>query len=237
MNALDLMTQSVVSIPPEASVLAAARLMLEHKVSGLPVVDARGALVGVVTEGDFLRRSEIGTERRRSRWIEFFTAPGPLAEEYIQASGRRVQDIMSPQVSTVTEATSLREIAQLMEARGVKRLPVMRGRELVGIVTRADLMRAVVSLGEDIAPAAASDAEIRERLLADLKTQPWAAPASMIQVTVDDGVVAFSGAVRDERQRQALRVAAESIPGVKSVSDRAVRVEPVIGVFAVPNEN
>src|SRR5215475_9443874 len=109
MNASDVMTQSVVSIRPEASVLEAARMMLEHKLSGLPVVDAGGALVGVITEGDFLRRTEIDAGHRRSRWTEFFTAPGQLAEDYIQASGRRVQDVMSPQVCVATEGTSLRE--------------------------------------------------------------------------------------------------------------------------------
>jgi len=238
MNASDVMTQSVVSIRPEASVLQAARLMLEYKVSGLPVVDTGGVLVGVVTEGDFLRRAEIGgAERRRSRWIEFFTAPGQLAEEYIQASGRRVQDVMSPQVCVATEGTSLREIAQLMESRGVKRLPVMRGRDIVGIVTRADLMRAIVSLAEDTEAPAIDDAEIRRRLEAELKKQPWAVPASMISFTVQDRVVEFAGVVRDERQRQALRVAAEAISGVKSVGDRALRVEPVIGLFALPNED
>src|SRR5262245_27630279 len=237
MNALDVMTQSIVSVRPETSVLEAARLMLEYKVSGLPVVDAGGVLVGVVTEGDFLRRAEIGAERRRSRWIEFFTNPGELAEEYIQASGRQVQDIMGTQLCTATEGTSLREVAQLMETRGIKRLPVMRGRELVGIVTRADLMRAVISLGVETAPAAVDDAEIQQRLLAELKQQPSAVPSSMIRVSVKDGVVEFAGVVRDERQRRALRIAAEGIFGVRSVNDRAVRVEPVIGLFAVPSED
>jgi CBS domain-containing protein len=174
MNASDVMTQSVVSIRPEASVLEAARLMLEHKLSGLPVVDADGDLVGIITEGDFLRRAEIDARHRRSRWIEFFTAPGQLAEEYIQASGRRVQDVMSPQVCVATEGTSLREVGQLIEARSVKRLPVMRGRDVVGIVTRADLMCAIVSLAEDTEAPANDDAEIRRRLEAELKKQPWA---------------------------------------------------------------
>jgi CBS domain-containing protein len=237
MNALDVMTQSVVSIRPDASVLDAARLMLDQKVSGLPVVDAGGALVGVITEGDFLRRAEIDAAHRRSRWIEFFTVPGQLAEEYIQASGRRVQDIMSPQVCVATEGTSLREIAQLMETRGVKRLPVMRGSEIVGIVTRADLMRAVVSLAADAEAPSVDDAEIHRRLQDELKKQPWAVPASMISFTVQDGVVEFAGVVRDDRQRHALRVAAEGISGVKSVGDRALRVEPVIGLFAASNED
>ena len=147
MNATDLMTRSVVSIRPDASILDAARLMLYHKISGLPMVEAGGTtLVGIVTEGDFLRRAEIGAARRRPPWIEFFTAPGRLAEEYVHASGRKVHEVMSTELCTVTEETALPEIARLMEDRGIKRVPVVQGRELVGIVSRADLLRAAISL-------------------------------------------------------------------------------------------
>jgi CBS domain-containing protein len=232
MNATDLMTRSVVSIRPDASVLDAARLMLYHKVSGLPVVEAGGTLVGIITEGDFMRRAEIGAERRRPPWIEFFTPPGRLAEEYVHASGRKVHEVMSTELHTVTEEAPLPEIARLMEDRGIKRVPVVQGREVVGIVSRADLLRAVISLESDPLAASGDDANIHQRLLADLKKQPWAVPLSMIQFTVRDGAVEFFGVVRDERQRNALRVAAENIPGVKKVADQSLRVEPVIGMFA-----
>jgi CBS domain-containing protein len=235
MNAIDVMTRSVVSIRPDASILEAARLMLYHKVSGLPVVDSSGTLVGILTEGDFLRRAEIGAQPRRPHWIEFFTSVGRLAEEYIHASGRKVHEVMSTAVYTAKEETSLPEIARLMEDQGIKRVPVLRGGELVGIVTRADLLRAVISL--DNPPASGDDAEIHKRLLAALGKQPWAVPLSMFRFTVKEGAVEFSGVVRDERQRQALRVAAENVPGVKAIADRLLRVEPVIGMFAEENKN
>jgi CBS domain-containing protein len=231
MKAIDVMTRAVVSIRPDASILDAARLMLFHKVSGLPVVDSDNLLVGIVTEGDFLRRPELGAQRRRSRLVEFFTSPGPLAEEYIHASGREVQEIMSTELCIAAEDTALSEVAKLMEDRRIKRVPVLRGEELVGIATRAGLLRAVISLQPDPTTSSRDDAAIHQRLLAELKKQPWAVPLSMILFTVRDGVVEFSGVVRDERQRKALRVAAESIPGVQSVSDLSLRVEPVIGVL------
>jgi CBS domain-containing protein len=237
MNARDVMTRPVVSVRPEASIQEVARLMLQHKVSGLPVVDASGVLVGVITEGDFLRRVEIGAQRRRPHWIEFFTSPGRLAEEYVHASGRKVEDVMSTDVSTVTEESTLAEIAHLMEGKRIKRVPVVRGNELtgyqlVGIVTRADLVRAIMALQKDALHPSNDDLAIRERLFAELKRQPWAVPLSMIDLTVKNGAVELGGVVRDERQRQALRVAAENVPGVKSVSDQSVRIEPVIGLFA-----
>jgi CBS domain-containing protein len=237
MNASDIMTLSVLSVEPDTSVLEAARLMLDHRISGLPVVDTSGALVGIVTEGDFLRRAEIGAQPKRSRWSEFFTAPGPLAAEYIEASGGKVRDIMTTQVHTVRGEALLSEIAQLMHQGGIKRVPVLRGRQLVGIVTRADLMRAIVSIADEVPPAAPDDATIHQQLLAELKKQPWAVPLSMFRFEVKDGAVEFSGVVRDERQRKALRVAAENIPGVKAVEDRRLRFEPVIGLFAIENED
>jgi CBS domain-containing protein len=232
MNASEVMTRTVVSIRPDASILEAARMMLHHKVSGLPVVDPNGALVGVVTEGDFLRRAEIGGQRQRPHWIEFFTSPGRLADEYVHANGRKVQEVMSTEVCTVTEETILPEIARLMEDHGIKRVPIMQGNELVGIVTRADLLRAVISLKVDSAPSSDDDAEIHKRLLAELGKQPWAVPLSMIRFTVRDGAVEFSGVVRDERQRQALRVVAENISGVRQIADHLVRIEPVVSMFA-----
>jgi CBS domain-containing protein len=232
MNAVDVMTRSVVSIPPDASIREAAGLMLEHKVSGLPVVDARGNLVGIVTEGDFLRRAEIGAQTRRPHWIEFFTDVGQLAGEYVRASGRKVQDVMSRQVRTVSEETPLAKIARLMEQHGIKRVPVMRGQELVGIVTRANLLGAVIAPDLDAPRPPVDDAEIHGRLLDELKKQPWAVPLSMVRFTVKNGAVDFDGVVRDEKQKQALRVAAENIRGVRTITDHRVRVEPVLSMFA-----
>ena len=236
MKAADVMTREVVSIAPDASVLEAVRLMLQHKISGLPVVDASGNLQGVVTEGDFLRRVETGTERKRSRFVEFLLGPGRLATDYVQASGRKVGDVMTPQVRTVTEDAPLEQIVHLMERYRIKRVPVVRGEKVVGIVTRANLMRALASLALAEHPVAADDAAIRERLLAELRRQSWA-PVGLIDVVVKDGVVKLQGALTDERERQAIRVAAENIPGVKKVEDHLIWIEPNTGVIVQAPES
>jgi len=196
MKALDVMTRDVVSISPDASVLEAVHAMLQHKISGLPVVEASGALAGIVTEGDFLRRSEIGTQRKRPRWLEFLVPAGRLATEYVQASGRKVSEVMTTDVYTVGEDAPLEEVVHLMERRRIKRLPVMRGDQVVGIITRANLMRALARLALEEAPALVADQTIRERLLAALKAQSWA-PLGLIDIAVKDCVVSFTGALTD----------------------------------------
>jgi CBS-domain-containing membrane protein len=236
MKAMDVMTRDVVSIGPDASIIEAVRTMLQHKISGLPVVDASGRLQGVITEGDFLRRSETGTQRRHPRWLEFLLGPGRLATEYVQASGRKVSDVMTPDVYTATEDAPLEQVVHLMERHRVKRIPVVRGDTVVGIVTRANLMRALASLALAEQPAAADDAAIRERLLAELNKERWA-PVGLIDVVVKDGVVKLSGALTDERERQAIRVAAENIAGVKKVEDHLIWIEPNTGVIvAAPDD-
>jgi len=230
MKAMDVMTREVVSVAPDASIMEAVRLMLQHKISGLPVIDASGKLQGVVTEGDFLRRVETGTERKRSRFVEFLLGPGRLAEDYVHASGRKVDEVMTPEPRTVGEDEPLEKVVHLMERYRVKRLPVVRGGKVVGIVTRQNLMRALASLALAAQPVAADDATIRERLLAELKRQSWA-PVGLIDVVVKDGVVKLSGALTDERERQAIRVAAENIPGVKKVEDHLIWIEPNTGVI------
>src|SRR5689334_4633723 len=236
MKAMDVMTRDVVSIDPDASILEAVRLMLQHRVSGLPVVDSSGQLQGIVTEGDFLRRSETGTQLKRPRWLEFLLGPGRLATDYVHVSGRRVDEVMTTDVHTVTQDTPLEQIVNLMERNRIKRVPVMRGERVVGMVTRANLMRAVAALALSEHPVAADDAAIRERLLAELKRQTWA-PVGLIDVIVKDGVVNLCGALTDERERQAIRVAAENIPGVKKVADHLVWIEPNTGtVLEAPEE-
>jgi CBS-domain-containing membrane protein len=230
MNVGDVMTRDVLSVPPEALVVAAAQLMLQKRISGLPVIDDRGKLAGIVTEGDFLRRAETDTGRRRPRWVEFFVGPGRLSDEYVRLSGRKVSDVMTHDVQTMPPDAPLEQAVRLMERHHIKRVLVVDNGKVVGIVTRANLLHAMASFAHEIGPFSAEDAAIRERLLADLKIQPWA-PVTPIDVTVRNGVVQLSGIITDERQRQALRVAAENIPGVKNVEDNIVWVEPVSGLF------
>ena len=235
MKAKDVMTRTVVSIDQDATVLQAARLMLQHHISGLPVVDKQGALVGVLSEGDFLRRSETHTERRRSRWLEFLMGPGRIAGDYVHSHGSKVSEVMTSDVKTVGEETSLEDIVALMEKRRIKRVPVLRGGKLVGIVTRSNLMHAMVSLARVSSPGAQSDGAIREKLLAEIKKEQWA-PAATANVVVHDGVVDLWGMIVDERQRNALKVAAENIPGVTAVKDHLVWIEPTSGIVIEPPE-
>jgi CBS domain-containing protein len=226
MQAKDVMSRDVVTVEPDDTITQAAGLMLTKRLSGLPVVDKAGALVGIVTEGDFLRRAEIGTTRRRPRWIEFLVGPGRLAGEYTHAAGRVVREIMSREVQTVAEDTPLPDVVALMEKRHIKRLPVMSGATLAGIVTRQDLLRAVVG-ASSTADASDGDREIRDRFIEEIRKQPWAPPA--VHPVVIDGYVTLRGTIFDDRQREALTVLAQNIPGVKCVEDQLIWIEPMSG--------
>jgi len=225
MQVKDVMTRNVISVEANEPVLKAARLMLQNRISGLPVIEATGALVGIVTEGDFLRRGEIGTQKHRPKWLEFLLGPGRMAAEYVRANGRRVDEIMTPDPLSVTEDDSLETVVELMERHRVKRLPVMRGAQVVGIVSRANLMHALASLARDNALApAGDDSAIRDRILMALGKEHWAPKANVV---VKNGIAELWGAITDERERQALIVATENILGVKMVHDHLVWVEPM----------
>jgi CBS domain-containing protein len=229
MKVRDVMTQPVVSIDLEAPISLAIRLMLQKRISGLPVVDASENLVGIVTEGDFLRRVETGTRHAQPRWLEFLMGPGLLAEEFTKTHGRKVSEVMTHDVKTVDEDTPLSDVVALMERNGIKRIPVLRGKKLVGIVTRANLLRTLATYLHLEPAASGSDAAIRENILGELNSQRWA-PVTTVDVIVRDGVVTLSGYLLDERQRPAIKVLVENVPGVKAVRDDLVWVDPISGV-------
>jgi CBS domain-containing protein len=229
MKAQDVMSRPVFSIMPTDSVTSAIRIMLQNQISGLPVIDANGQLQGMVTEGDFVRRSETGTQRQRPRWLAFLLGPGRLADEYTRTHGRKVSDVMSPAPVTVTEDTPLEEVVAVMEERRIKRVPVMKGDKVVGIISRANLLYALASLARESKPTGIDDRAIRERLYAELQGQNWA-PTGSLDVIVRGGMVELWGVISDERKRQAMIVAAENIPGVKRVEDHLTWVDPMTGV-------
>lgn len=229
MKAGDIMARRVVSIAPGATVLEAIELMLKNRISGLPVIDAAGALVGIVTEGDFLRRAETGTERKRPRWLEFLLGPNSLAKDYIRSHGRKVEEVMTRELVTVGEDAPLDEVVRIMERKRVKRLPVMRGQQLVGIVSRASLLHALATMSRDLPPPAKSDADIRHRVMEKLAKQTWA-PIALIDIVVKDGVVELWGSVTEASQGEALKVCAENIPGVKAVVSHLSWIEPMSGL-------
>jgi CBS domain-containing protein len=227
MQVRDVMTRNVIAAKADDSILTAARLMLQNRISGLPVLDAGGALVGVVTEGDFLRRGELGTKKRRPRWVEFLLGPGKLAEEYVHETGRKVSEVMTPNPHTVSEDATLQTVVTEMERYRVKRLPVTRNGQLVGIVSRANLLHALASLARETPAPSGDDAAIRDQILEALAKQHWALG---VNVVVKSGIAEIWGTIMDERERQATIVAVENVPGVKQVHDHLVWVEPMSGM-------
>jgi CBS domain-containing protein len=224
MRATDVMISPVITAKPSWSVQEAAKVLIDQRISGLPVVDDNGKLVGIVSEGDLLHRSESGTERRRSWWFRTLLGDEALAAEYVKAHGRRVEDVMTRTVVTASPNTPLHEIATLMERNSIKRVPIVENDMLVGIVSRANLVQAIASGGKDL-EVPHSDAAIRDRLLAHLNAQNWA-HTWLLNVTVDDGIVDLWGITKSEIERKAIRVAAESIPGVRAVNDNLI-IRPV----------
>src|SRR5215469_3918558 len=229
------MTPNVICIGADEPVLKAARLMLQNRISGLPVVDKEGELVGMVTEGDFLRRGELGTQRQRPKWLEFIVGPGKLAQEYTHSSGRKVEDIMTPDPWTIGQDEALEAVVDAMERHHVKRLPVTRSGRMVGIVSRANLMHALASLSRDVpAPPPGGDSAIRDKILAAIAKLDW---APRVNVIVKDGVAELRGVITDDRERAGLIVAAENVPGVKRVRDHLVWVEPMSGMAFPSSED
>ena len=231
MDAADVMTRQVASITPDASISEAARTMLSNRISGLPVIGDQGNLIGIVTEGDLLRRVETGTVRRRPRWLEFIIGPGHLASEFVQSHSRKVRDVMTPDPEVIKEDTPIENIVLIMEKKRIKRLPVVEGDKLVGIVSRANLVQALATLSRELKDTIPGDKGIQERVLAEIERQDWASAAA-VNVIVRDGIVELWGAIQDERVREALRVAAENVPGVKQVKDHLVWVNTLSdGIF------
>ena len=229
MRAHQIMTRPVVTVTPETTIVDAANLMLQRHVSGLPVVDGAGKLVGVVSEGDFIRRSEIGTGRKRGRWLRFILGPGKSASDFVHEHGHKVGEVMTKSPLTISEDTALAEIVELMERNNVKRLPVLRGDKVVGIVSRANLLQAVASLARQVPDPTADDDHIRNRVIDALETHDWC-PFGL-SVIVRDGIVHLSGVITEERARQAAVVAAENVQGVKTVHDHLCWVDTMSGIY------
>ncbi len=229
MRAHQIMTQSVITVTPDTNIADAAKLMLQRHVSGLPVVDASGSLVGIVSEGDFLRRGEIGTQRKRGRFLKFILGPGKAASDFVHEHGRKVSEIMTPEPLTISEGTPLETIVALMEKKNVKRLPVLRDDKLVGIVSRANLLQAVASLARDVPDPTADDDQIRNGVIAVLEKADWC-PFGL-SVVVRDGIVHLSGVISEERARKAAIVAAENVAGVNKVHDHLCWVDSMSGMY------
>ena len=220
MKARDVMVSPVVTVKPYSSVKEVAKTLVEKCISAVPVTDDSGKLVGIVSEGDLMHRSEAGTERQRSWWLRLMAGDDMLAADYIKAHGRKIADIMTRKVITATPDMPLDEIAMLLEMNSIKRVPILRDGQLVGIVSRANLVQAVASAPKGL-EIPLTDSTIRDKLLAHLKAQPWA-DTELLNVTVSDGVVHLWGITSSDAERKAIRIAAETAPGVRTVNDHLI---------------
>jgi CBS domain-containing protein len=214
--ARDLMTPDVVTVPPETPVMAMARLLADRGISAVPVVDGEGKVLGIVTEADQIRRLA-GEEDKPTSWFgALFSDPASQAERYARTHGVTARDLMTEKVVTVAPDTTAAHIAQMMEQQGIRRVVVVEGEKLKGIVSRADLLRALVAPPHE--EAELSDERIRRAVMAAMKKEPWT-DTFYTMVEVKDGVVTFHGFRRSDAVQKALRVLAENVPGVKDIKD------------------
>jgi CBS domain-containing protein len=221
MKASDVMMTDVITVTPESDVPQVAALLLTNHISAAPVVDADGRLVGMISEGDLIRRSESGTGRERPWWLQMLMSPEQLAAEFVREHSRRVGDLMTRDVVSAAPDTPVADIAALLERHRIKRVPIVEDGRLAGIVSRANLIQALATFRRTLEPHPRADAELREKVVSRLKSEPWMRSA-LVNVTVNDGTVDLWGIVASPAEKQALRVAAEIVPGVRAVNDNLV---------------
>jgi CBS domain-containing protein len=221
MKAMDVMNREVVTVGPDTDISEAAKLLTEHDISALPVVDGDRHVIGILSEADLMRREEIDTGKQRPWWLEAVTPASTLATEFTKSHGKKVSEIMSDSVISASEDASLAEIATILERNRIKRVPILRDGELVGIVSRANLIQALASSTSSSDNGRDGDRTIRLALLAELGKQPWTDFGSR-NVIVSDGTVHIWGLVSSEQERRALVALAETIPDVKNVADEMI---------------
>lgn len=226
MRAKDIMTTDVTTITPDTAVADIAQVLMDNHISGVPVVDAAGAVIGMVSEGDLLQQAGLGGAPRRSWWLRLASTPEQDAKDFVKSHGRSAADIMTTDVVSITEEASTTEIARVLEERRIKRMPVLRDGVLVGIVSRGNLLHALAGHRDD-GPAApsADDRTVRQDVYQALQGKGWTSHGAT-NVIVTDGVVELWGWVESESERKAMLVAAEEISGVKKVIDHLGSVPP-----------
>jgi CBS domain-containing protein len=232
----DVMTRNCITIAPDATVEEAVNLMLSRHISGLFVVDKADDLVGVITEGDLLRRDELGTQRNRPWWLRLLASPARQAADFTKANGRHVRDVMTEDVLSIAQDSALEDVVAMMESNRIKRLPVTADGKVVGVVSRSDLLRALIGRARTSEPLATDDRTIRTGILNALEAQSWA-PMTTLNVTVANAVVDVWGTITNEEERRAICVVVENTQGVKTVHDHLVYIEPYTGtVIDAPDE-
>ncbi len=220
MQARDVMVSPVHTVKTDALIQDVAKLFLERRISAAPVVDDEGNLVGIISEGDLLHRAEIGTGRRHSWWLSLIADHQVFAAEYIKEHAQHVRDVMTRNVITAAPDTPLDAVAAVLEKNAIKRVPIVENGQLVGVVSRANLIQALAADRKGL-ELPIPDSKLRDRLLSHLNAQPWA-HTSLLNVTVNEGIVDIWGITRSDAEKEALRVAAESMPGVRAVNNNVI---------------
>ena len=229
MLAKDIMTTDVCTVTRDTRVGEVAKLLLARRISGVPVVDDKGALCGIVSEGDLLRRAETGTERQRSWWLELLTENRDLAHDFVKSHGLVVADVMTRAVVSVQDDASLAEVANTLERNRIKRVPVLRGGKMVGIISRSNLLQALATAGTRQGKAPEGDRALRDAVTNAFKHQPWT-PDLTVNVTVQDGRVSLYGLVESEDERRAMTIAAEEVAGIGKVDNQLTIASAIRGL-------
>ena len=221
MQAADIMTTNLVTVAEDATAGDAAQLMIQHQISALPVVDSSGRLTGIVSEGDLMRRVELGTERARPWWLELLTSRRKLAAEYVKSHAHKVRDLMTRAVVTAAPSTPISEVARLLEQNAIKRVPITDGDKLVGIVSRANIIQGIASLKlEPSTTPSPKDNSIREAILEAVRQAPWR--PWLWNVTVSKGVADLWGITESSAEKKAIGVVAENTSGVVAVNNNVI---------------
>src|ERR1035438_5323096 len=228
MKAADVMATNVITVRLDTPVATIAEVLLANRISAVPVVNDKDVLVGIVSEGDLIRRVEAGTERHRSWWLELLTGKETLAHEFVMSHARKAADVMTRPVISVQPDTPLGDIASLLEKHRIKRVPVASNGKIVGIVSRANLIQALVNLNRAKTEASVDDLTLHSNILEQLRSKPWVDP-STISILVNNGSVELWGIVDSETEKNAIRVAVEVTPGVRQVANKLV-VEHLMNV-------
>lgn len=228
MKAADVMATNVITVGLDTPVATIAEVLLANRISAVPVVNDKDVLVGIVSEGDLIHRVEAGTERHRSWWLELLTGKETLAHEFVMSHARKAADVMTRPVISVQPDTPLGDIASLLEKHRIKRVPVASNGKIVGIVSRANLIQALVNLNRAKTEASVDDLTLHSNILEQLRSKPWVDP-STISILVNNGSVELWGIVDSETEKNAIRVAVEVMPGVRQVANKLV-VEHLMNV-------
>lgn len=218
MNAQDAMTKDVVTVGPQTTVGEIAAVLVRHRISAVPVVSEDSRVIGIVSQTDLGHRSETGTEKQRKWWLDMFADSDTKAREYIKSHGLKAEDVMSRIVVSVSKQATLAEVADVLDSHRIRQVPVMDGGKLVGMISRADLVRKLAEI-KIAAPATRPDnGALQKAIWQEIKAQPWLRSA-YINLAVKGGVVELYGAVDSSEQRRALRVLVEGVSGVRKVED------------------